>query len=166
MRAKANQNKFMKIVSIPVRVLCKARDFYVRSMTNCTTGMVYRQSEYNYPSGLPRSFSAASTRSNESEDYRDLLRAASVRSLGHINELDMYMKQMMRQQQPLVGDHGISSNKGLMPKSTSVGMGFMGRIDEEKAYEEISEDGSVKKPELYPRSKSYAVGKTNVADAL
>ena len=46
-----------------------------------------------------------------------------------------------------------------LPKSCSVGMGFMGRIDEENGEDEGSVDGSKRgaKGDMYPRSRSYVV---------
>ncbi|CAN0905755.1 hypothetical protein LINGRAHAP2_LOCUS23854 [Linum grandiflorum] len=76
------------------------------------------------------------------------MRAASVRYYGHQNEAEMYVQQLRQIRQQL-------------PKSVSVGMGFMGRIDEDNACEEFEEDdaGTGKVDRLgdkYPRSKSYA----------
>ncbi|KAJ4832045.1 hypothetical protein Tsubulata_045288 [Turnera subulata] len=169
MSKKAPETKFMRVVRTPGRMFCKAREFYVRSMTKCSNGMVSGPNR-PYTSPLPRSFSAVPSRSHHEEDYRELIRAASVRGLGHVNELDMYMKQMMvRQQQSLAAAAGNQTNvinnssKGL-PKSCSAGMAvFMGRIDEDdEAYdEEVSEGGAVKPDQLFSRSKSYAVGKIN-----
>lgn len=164
MKGKHSHNKFLRFVTLPLRALGKARDFYVRSMINCAEGRTYGQ-----PMGgtLPKSFSARSARSNESDDYSDLVRAASVRSMGHLNEIDMLLKQHMQmrsspqqQQQQQLGSNG----KARFPKSCSVGMaGFMGRIEEEKPGD-FGEDGSVhanktksSSDSAYPRSKSVAV---------
>ncbi|OAY23054.1 uncharacterized protein LOC110605995 [Manihot esculenta] len=150
-----SQNKFMRIVTIPIKVLGKARDLYVKSMTGCAARASCGHS-MSLPNGqLPKSYSMGSSMSNDNDDFRELIRAASVRSLGHKNEVDMLLQQMKQKSEQL-------------PKSCSVGMGFMGRIDEEKASEEEgSSHGGNKKAtkadQLYPRSKSYAVGKTSVA---
>ncbi|KDP41598.1 hypothetical protein JCGZ_16005 [Jatropha curcas] len=157
MRAKGhNQSKFMKIVTIPIKVLGKARDLYVNSMSSCAARTSYSHCT-SLPNGnLLKSYSMGSSMSNDNDDYRELIRAASVRSLGHKNEIDMVLQQMKQ-----------ASTKQQLPKSCSVGMGFMGRIDEEKPgmEEEGSVDGSKKgtKADLYPRSRSYAVGKTGAA---
>lgn len=148
----------MRIVTIPLKVLGKARDLYVKSMTGCAARASSGHS-MSLPNGqLPKSYSMGSSMSNDNDDFRDLIRAASVRSLGHKNEIDMLLHQMKQQQ-------SIPSKQ--LPKSSSVGMGFMGRIDEEKPSDE---DGSshganlkAAKGELYPRSRSYAVAKTSVA---
>ncbi|WZZ79952.1 hypothetical protein YC2023_100524 [Brassica napus] len=75
------------------------------------------------------------------DDYSELVRAASVRSLGHKNEIDMLIQEKLKQ--------------GGLPKSSSVGMA---RIDEEGEAEEGSVNTKTKKvSDLYPCSKSYAV---------
>jgi hypothetical protein len=56
----------------------------------------------------------------------------------------------------------MTGSKKVLPKSCSVGMGFMGKIDEEKPC--VFEAGAVDvKPQLGPRSSSCAVGKGRVA---
>ncbi|XP_021284935.1 uncharacterized protein LOC110417070 [Herrania umbratica] len=156
MRSKGHSsNKFVRFITVPFKMLGKARDLYVRSLSSCASTVSYGQSSGGYTgqySGLPRSFSASSAASsNDNEDLRELIRAASVRSLGHRNEMEMFLQQQLRQM----------GSKGL-PKSCSVGMG---RIDEDKPCEFEEEDDVVvdkKQDFLYPRSKSYAVTKRSV----
>ncbi|CAI0464478.1 unnamed protein product [Linum tenue] len=165
MKSKAGQNRnvFVRIITCPFRVLGRARDLYVRSLTECATGASHNPSRQY--SSLPRSLSAASSISNnDGEDLRELMRAASVRVYGHKNEAEMYVEQ------------AAAGPGKVLPKSVSVGMGFMGRIDEDKACEEFEEgaaaaDGSTggrksdvsKKAEKYPRSKSYAPASKRLA---
>ncbi|XP_022765949.1 uncharacterized protein LOC111310821 [Durio zibethinus] len=157
MRSKGHgQNKFVRFITVPFRALGKARDLYVRSLTSCASSVSFGQGSGDYTgqySGLPRSFSASSAISNDNEDLRELIRAASVRSLGHENEIEMFLQEQLRQMR----------SKGL-PKSCSVGMG---RIDEDKPCEfEENEAAVVEKKKqdfLYPRSKSYAVTKRSVS---
>ncbi|XVE95048.1 hypothetical protein REPUB_Repub02eG0062900 [Reevesia pubescens] len=158
MRSKGDSsNKFVRFITVPFKALCKAKDLYVRSLTSCASRVSYGQSSGDYTGqypGLPRSFSASSAISKDNEDLRELIRAASVRSLGHSNEVEMFLQQQLRLQM---------GSKGL-PKSSSVGMG---RIDEEKSCEfEENDDVVIDKKKqgfLYPRSKSYAVTKTSVS---
>ncbi|XWS25496.1 hypothetical protein CRYUN_Cryun27aG0073000 [Craigia yunnanensis] len=151
-----SQNKFVRFITVPIRALGKARDLYVRSLTSCASRVSYGQSSGDYTgqySGLPRSFSASSATSNDNEDLRELIRAASVRSLGHRNEIEMFLQEQLRLQM---------GSKGL-PKSCSVGMG---RIDEDKTCEFEENDAIVvdkKQDFLYPRSKSYAATKRSVS---
>lgn len=157
MKSKQNQNIFIKIVKTPVRVLCKARDLYVRSIIKCSDGVGYGHTSMGGQYALPKSFSTASTRSSsqyESEDFRELLRAASARGYGHKNELEMYLQQLKQSMATPA-----STESKPLPKSVSVGMGFMGRIDEDTPCEFEEEEGGVKKKEIYPRSKSVAVAK-------
>ncbi|EEF52261.1 conserved hypothetical protein [Ricinus communis] len=156
---KQKQSKFMKIATIPLKVLGKARDLYVKSITGCATRTSYGHS-MSMPNGqLPKSHSMGSTMSSDGgDDYGDLIRAASVRSLGHKNEIDMLLQQMKQQQQQ-------QQQQKQLPKSVSVGMGFMGRIEEENGEDEGSVDGSKRgaKADLYPRSRSYAVAERTPA---
>ncbi|KAK8649050.1 hypothetical protein V6N13_129788 [Hibiscus sabdariffa] len=148
------QNKFVRFITIPFRALGKARDLYVRSMTSCAAGVSFGQggAAPDYAGQLPRSFSESSAASSyANEDFRDLIRAASVRSLGHRNEVEMFLQEQLKQ---------MKAAKGL-PKSSSVGMG---RIDEDKPFEteEKNVDNNtitMKQDSLFKRSKTYAVTK-------
>ncbi|CAJ2643882.1 unnamed protein product [Trifolium pratense] len=152
------QNKIVRIITTPIRVLGKARDMYVRSITKCGNNMNY--SNPIDPTGrfenLPRSYSAVTSRSgggDNSEDFNELMRAASARTL--VNRIDMDM--VLKQHQQETTSRPVSSNG--LPKSVSVGMG---RIDEEKAGD-LGEGDVPVVTNSYPRSRSYAVGKTNGA---
>ncbi|WJX35301.1 hypothetical protein P8452_23314 [Trifolium repens] len=152
------QNKIVRIITTPIRVLGKARDMYVRSITKCGNNMNY--SNPIDPTGrfenLPRSYSAVTSRSgggggDNSEDFAELMRAASARTL--VNRIDMDM--VLKQHQQETTSRPVSSNG--LPKSVSVGMG---RIDEEK--DSDLGDGDIPVvTNSYPRSRSYAVGKRN-----
>ncbi|CAN0873337.1 hypothetical protein LINGRAHAP2_LOCUS10347 [Linum grandiflorum] len=162
MKSKAGQgqNMLVRMMTSPIRALGRARDFYVNSFTECTTGGNHNSRSRHYPSSLPRSMSTASSVSSYDggEDLRELVRAASVRCYGHKNEAEMYVEQMrqLRQQETA------AKTANVLPKSVSVGMGFMGRIDEDNACEEFDESNAAgagdnkQVPEKYSRSKSYA----------
>ncbi|CAK9168793.1 unnamed protein product [Ilex paraguariensis] len=154
MRAKAHhQNKFMRFITIPIRVLNKAMDMYVKRMTDCADKVGYGNIMGGpvQPVAMPRSFSSSSTRSNDSEDFRELMRIASTRSLGNTVNMDLHTQQ--HKSQP-----NIIESRGV-PRSCSVGMG---RIDEDKPCV-FGEDNVNFKTELkYPRSRSYAVTKRSV----
>ncbi|KAI5393306.1 hypothetical protein KIW84_060430, partial [Lathyrus oleraceus] len=135
--------------------LGKARDAYVRSITNCGQSMNYG----SYPmdaasrfSSLSRSQTTSSRRSSSSsslsrldnnEDFAELVRAASARTLGNRMDIDLVLKQ---EQQKM--------NKKL-PKSSSVGMA---KIDEDMPFDSGLGNGVGFVVDSYPRSKSYAVG--------
>lgn len=150
------QNKIVRIITTPIRVLGIAKDMYVRSITKCGNNM-----NYSNPTGrfenLPRSYSAVTSRSGgggDNEDFAELMRAASARTLGNRIDMDLVLKQQQQQLEP----KPVSSNG--LPKSVSVGMG---RIDEEKPSDDDIAEGDVPVvANSYPRSRSYAVGKRNV----
>ncbi|KAG6409228.1 hypothetical protein SASPL_132262 [Salvia splendens] len=78
---------------------------------------------------LPRSFSTSSSASRDDDaDYRELVRAASARTIG-VNNLDAYIKQE-RKAKP-------GPPRALPPRSASVAMG---RIDEERPSGFFGED--------------------------
>ncbi|KAJ4701591.1 3-isopropylmalate dehydratase large subunit like [Melia azedarach] len=160
MKGKHSQNKFVRFITLPIRFLGKARDSYVRSLANCAQGINYSSGMGGVPAGkftsLPKSFSARSSRSDEGEDYSELIRAASVRSAGHVNEVDMFLQETLKQRLATMGSKGF-------PKSTSVGMGFMGRIEEERPGDISDQDSVHAKSELYPRSRSVAVPNSTAA---
>ncbi|MCE3050082.1 hypothetical protein HAX54_046442 [Datura stramonium] len=109
------------------------------------------------PRSLPKSYSVTSTRSDNSEDFRELVRAASARSMGENFELNLLIQQQIRQQL----QQQMPSRR--VPRSVSVGMG---RIDEDKPYvlgdQQVDVSMMLMKNDLkYPRSRSHAVSKTN-----
>ncbi|KAL4334754.1 hypothetical protein GQ457_07G024820 [Hibiscus cannabinus] len=149
-----SHNKFMRFITVPLKALGKARDLYVRSMTSCASSVSYAHASAGQYSGLPRSFSVSSAASNDNDDLKELIRAASVRSLGHRNEVEMLFQQQQQQSRVQMGSKRL-------PKSCSVAMG---RIDEENPCEFEDNEAVVlekKRDLLYPRSKSYAVAKTS-----
>lgn len=158
MRTKTRgHNRFVRIITIPLRALTKARDLYVRGL-NYADRVGY--GSVGCPAGqfstMPRSFSVSSSRaSGEADDLGELVRAASARSFGDKIDVDAILRRQQRhlKQRP-------SSDWGpkVLPKSCSVAMG---RIDEEEPCE-FGEDDAVKKDDLlFPRSRSYAVGNRN-----
>ncbi|OIT05876.1 PREDICTED: uncharacterized protein LOC109218161 [Nicotiana attenuata] len=140
----SNQNRFIGILALPWKALTKARDSYVNCMTN--------YSVVN-PSKLPKSYSTVSSSNYDNEDFRELIRAASARSMGDNFDLNFLTQQRIRQQ--------MSSRK--VARSCSVGMT---RIDEDKPCD-LGEDQenvimmNMKKDLKYPRSRSYAITSKN-----
>ncbi|XP_057430643.1 uncharacterized protein LOC130723555 [Lotus japonicus] len=148
------QNKVVRIMTTPFRVLGKAKDMYVRSITKCGHNMSYSsQVDAAGPfAALPRSYSTTTAMSSESEDFAELMRAASARTLINRIDVDLVLKQQQDQQLQQQQLQQPPVNGGL-PKSVSVGMG---RIDEDKPFD-FGDGGDL--PASYPRSRSYAVGK-------
>lgn len=139
------QNRFIRILALPWKALIKARDCYVGTMTNYAVVN---------PRSLPKSYSVtSSTRSDNSEDFRELVRAASARSMGENFELNLLIQQQIRQQL----QQQMPSRRSV-PRSVSVGMG---RIDEDKPFvlggqEEDVSIMLMKNDLKYPRSRSHA----------
>lgn len=140
------QNKLLWFITTPFRVLGKAKDMYVRSITKCGHNMNYSNpvDAAGRFEALPRSYSAATSRS-DNEDFAELLRAASARTLVNQIDVDLVLKQQA-QARP------VSSNG--LPKSTSVGMG---RIDEDTPYD-LDQGDVPAVPKAYPRSRTYTSG--------
>ncbi|KAM7263426.1 hypothetical protein ACFE04_001109 [Oxalis oulophora] len=132
-------NKATKKDSKVIKILKAARDFYVNNMIKCSDSV--------YTGGMgsdsmPRSFSKNSEKSFKGdEDFKELVRLASVRRLSKIN-LD-------------VVDDKLSTNKKLARSQTI----DIGRIDEEH-----ESDLSGNLADVYPRSKSVAVTKKTVSN--
>ncbi|KAL2346494.1 hypothetical protein Fmac_000494 [Flemingia macrophylla] len=145
------QNRLVWIITTPFRVLGKARDMYVRSITKCGNNMNYSNpvDATGRFEALPRSYSAATSRS-DNDDFAELLRAASARTL--VNRIDMDL--VLKQQQAQAQAQAHSDARPALPKSTSVGMG---RIDEDSPFD-LGQGELPVLPKLYPRSRSYAVG--------
>lgn len=129
----------------PLRVLCRARDLYIRSMTSCAGsierggGIAAASLGYAPPfADLPRSFSLQSRRSSSAdEDLRELVRVASLsraRSLG-------------------LGT-APTAPPAVVPRSQSVAVG---RIDEDKPCYDFG-DAKLGADLLLPRSRSCAAG--------
>ncbi|KAL7245083.1 hypothetical protein ACSBR2_000426 [Camellia fascicularis] len=124
MRTKAsNQNKFVRFITIPIRALGQAREFYVRIITDYAQRVSYGSALgiqsgpiHNLPKSYSVSFSSRSS-SADSDDLRELIRVASTRRLGVDMDMDMQRQQMLP-----------STAAGVVPRSCSV---RMGRIDEE-----------------------------------
>ncbi|CAK9320479.1 unnamed protein product [Citrullus colocynthis] len=141
-------NKLSQLVKASSRMLSKVRDFYIKSLTDCSNhldyGMALSGPAGQVPTNLPRSYSVGSTASSHGgDDYSELLRAASIRSLSKKVEPDLEARKS-----PMMG------GPKNVARSQSVGIG---RIDEDKTYE-FEDDFKVSNfNNAYPRSRSYAV---------
>ncbi|KAL1821864.1 hypothetical protein DCAR_0418294 [Daucus carota subsp. sativus] len=187
---KREQNKLLRILTLPIRFLKKGRDLYVKSMMDvahkpryATTRTSKSRNKSSQPSSaLPKSFSTSFTPSwannlHQSDDLRELIRANSTAyNNDPTNQLrkdmELYIQQLVKEQKVqklkeslMSGNVGkFSISKEAVPRSCSVGMG---KIDEETALEEgddEEEEGGiyVKKNEVkFPRSRSHAVTQTN-----
>ncbi|KAH7520320.1 uncharacterized protein LOC107425023 [Ziziphus jujuba] len=153
------EGKLRRIRKCVVRMLTKLRDSYMQGMAECSGKFDYGAAMAcpTVPvANIPRSYSVSSTKSNnyENEDFRELVRAASTKSLRGKVEADLLSKQ---RNSPLMAGGGVPNN---MPRSCSVGFGPIGRIDEDSPCE-FQGDFKVK-TDLYPRSRSYATSKRSI----
>ncbi|KAL6993869.1 hypothetical protein U1Q18_011981, partial [Sarracenia purpurea var. burkii] len=144
----SKETKLNRFLKAPIRVLIKARDLYVQSITQCAGrveyGGVMGGPAVQVSSSLPKSFSVNSSKPRQDDDFRELIRAASVRGLSNRVQLEL-----LRQQKSPAAATGVD----VVPRSMSVGIG---RIDEDKPCE-FEEDDFKVNPAALPRSKSYAV---------
>ncbi|XP_021859861.1 uncharacterized protein [Spinacia oleracea] len=165
MKSKRQENKLMKMIRMPIRALAKARDFYVKSMNNYADKACYGGAS-TYADPLPRSFSTSSSirSSNTSDDYKELVRAASTSTLG--NRINLSSSSVLN-------NHANTSTKKEfkgVPRSASVGMA---KIEEDKPIDfdvnnnnnnNNNNDAGVNivkhKFGIFPRSRSYAVAAT------
>ncbi|XVF59237.1 hypothetical protein PTKIN_Ptkin07bG0260000 [Pterospermum kingtungense] len=151
----SKESKLSRYLKAPIRILIKARDFYIKSMTEYSDRIGYG-TVMGCPTGqvntLPRSYSVSSTKSsNRDDDFRELVRAASTRSLGNKVRSELLQRQQARQ-----SPNSTVNGANNMPRSRSVGIG---RIDEDKPCDEFEDDVKVVKTDVFPRSRSYAVTK-------
>ncbi|XVF01405.1 hypothetical protein REPUB_Repub04eG0086500 [Reevesia pubescens] len=154
---KANmQRKLIKIICSPIRILSKARDLYIQSIKDCagrvnySGGVVF--TSHPAASRLPKSYSVDSSKANDDEEFRRLLRAASKRGIDSKVEQKLQQQQQSRMKPTTTGSAG-----GIMGmRSYSVGIGKIGRIDEDKpcSFEEDEVDAMADL--VYPRSRSHA----------
>ncbi|GMI78714.1 hypothetical protein like AT1G58420 [Hibiscus trionum] len=156
------QTMLMKIVCLPIRLLSQARDFYIKRMVQCAGRFGYG-GRVNYhilpePSGLPKSFSVGSSTGNDGEEVRQLLRVVSKRGIDHKVEQKV-QQQQQQQQQPDVNQRIMGSSAGRImgTRSYSVGIGKIGRIDEDRpcSFEEDITDAMADL--MYPQSRFRAV---------
>ncbi|KAL9326843.1 hypothetical protein ACSQ67_007488 [Phaseolus vulgaris] len=145
-KERTKESKLSTYMKAPLRFLKKARDMYVRGMIRCSAQLSHVDAAMGCPTGqlctLPRSFSVGSaTRSTASDDdFKELIRAASLRSYGPGFEF---------------GEAAVMKMK--MSRSRSAGIG---RIDEDKPCEFGDDAIMVRpRPNVYPRSKSYAISR-------
>lgn len=152
---KANkERKLGWYMKAPIRILIKIRDFYLQGITQCSGTFDYGVA-MGCPtpniSTLPKSFSTNSTKSSNNDDYNELLRVASTRSVGSNNIQQDPLRKQQVTKSPMTGPDNMS-------RSRSVNIG---RIDEDEPCE-FEEDVKVN-TDVYPRSRSYAVSRRSRA---
>ncbi|KAK4346684.1 hypothetical protein RND71_033023 [Anisodus tanguticus] len=143
------ESRIKKCIKAPIRVLIKASDCYVRSLTDCSGRIGYGSAIGSCPavtqfSSLPRSFSVNSFASSGDEDSRELMRIAARKNL--VNKVELEQLKML-----CLGQKSLAKN--VMPRSRSVAIG---RIDEDKPCD-FGEDVKVN-TDVYRRSRSRRTG--------
>ncbi|XP_072971848.1 uncharacterized protein [Typha angustifolia] len=127
-----------KCIKAPIKALGRARDFYVNSLTGCS-GRAQQAQVVGLGRGMvsrsqSNAFYRSATSSGEN-DARELVRAASNRSLGLSSARPMKIA-------------------GVGPRSQSVAIVRIERIDEEEDCSEFGEDSKIGS---LPRSHSCGV---------
>ncbi|XP_030523024.1 uncharacterized protein LOC115735770 [Rhodamnia argentea] len=155
----SKQSKIKHLMSAPLRIMSKAKNFYMRNMEDFA-GRVGQNGGVGGPAAaqvttLPKSFSVNSSKErDEDEDFRELVRAVSKR-----RGLDMTGFESRNG----YGSSSGTNNVYGVGRSQSVGLGKIGRIDENIPADEFEEDRlNLKADSAYPRSRSHAVGRRNV----
>ncbi|KAL8096255.1 hypothetical protein AgCh_037277 [Apium graveolens] len=176
MKTTSNQKKLIRIITMPIRVLNKGKDLYVRSMMDVAQKPRYGSSNTTRPvkkgqvlwdRGLSKSLSTSVTTSRSSS-YRneDFVRAYSTSNMGF--EIDFYLEQLIKEEQvkklkELMERNNFSKSKSLRAVSKSYSSVVMGRIDEEDEVEVVSStsNGVRKIKGLHSRSKSSVLRRTS-----
>ncbi|KAM3286091.1 hypothetical protein CQW23_05350 [Capsicum baccatum] len=139
------ESRIKKCIKAPIRILSKARDCYVHSLMDCS-GKIGYGSVIGVPqiSALPRSFSTNSSVSSScDEDFRELVRIASRKSLVRKVEADLLRQKSLAKN---------AVNVNAVPRSRSAAIG---RIDEDKPCD-FGDDVKVN-TDVFTRSRSCAV---------
>ncbi|KAI4366494.1 hypothetical protein MLD38_022365 [Melastoma candidum] len=132
-------SKVVHVITFPARILAKARDIYVSTLTTCSSRVAHPYVFCPRHDLLPlhRSFSSGGPSSRfkgYDDDFMELVRAASIRTLSRD---DRYVPSLREKVPP-----GVTEVRGgilPLPKSCSL---VMGRIDEDKAFDEAGSDAS------------------------
>ncbi|XP_042012229.1 uncharacterized protein LOC121760657 [Salvia splendens] len=124
----------------PAKILARARDFYIRSMTTCAGHAAVGVPNLHFQS-LPRSFSANSDYSSRDDDFRELTRIASTRAKAKADLLRATSSS--------------PTGPGRVPAVARSRTVSIGRIDEDKPYEFDSHGPTL-------RSKSYAPSRSRM----
>ncbi|KAL6573062.1 hypothetical protein OROHE_002538 [Orobanche hederae] len=135
------QSRLIRFVNVPIRVLARGRDLFVKNLTGFGGPIAYGNAmgcpTPHIPS-VPRSPSAYSDHRLAEEELRDLIRLGSTR------RLEQPELRRSRSTVPL-GSGGMAPS---VPRSKTV---VFGRIDEEKSYDNGEEDDIM----LLGRARSY-----------
>ncbi|KAB2050900.1 hypothetical protein ERO13_A12G018801v2 [Gossypium hirsutum] len=150
------RGKLMKTVRLPIRILCKARDMYIKNMVDCSGRLGYGEGIvcHTPPEAprLPKSFSVGSSVANNGEEFRQFLRVTAKHGIDGKVEQKMQQKQHSRVNGRTMGTEAIMGRR-----SYSVGIGKIGRIDEDKPCSFEEDEISAMADLMYPRRRNLIV---------
>ncbi|CAK7330215.1 unnamed protein product [Dovyalis caffra] len=159
MRSTANKqsNKLIRILFAPFKFISKARYLYMKSMWKCA-GRVGNGNFVGGPTSqimtLPKSFSSKpDSNSNNDAVLKGILDSLAKKRIDDQIESNMDGNGEVMKQTTL-------GSSGRVGRSYSVGVGKIGRIDEDKPCS-FREDHNLK-ADSYARSKSYAVSRKSI----
>ncbi|KAI4295790.1 hypothetical protein L6164_035798 [Bauhinia variegata] len=136
------RNLFTHVVKLltPIRILKQARQLYMKGLQDCSAGLGYAGAG-SYP--------AVPTKMNFNEQQIELMEMVANRSVGKKNGVDMQGRR-----RPVMAYNGVKRNY-------CVGLGKMGRIDEDKpcCFEEDQTDMKTRLLFLHPTIRSYAINR-------
>ncbi|KAL3722246.1 hypothetical protein ACJRO7_034595 [Eucalyptus globulus] len=148
--AASNQSKFKHIIGAPIRILNKISNLYKNSLMDCASRVDYSGPAVGGPTArvptqLLKSFSVNSSANDHELQCTSLSRSVSrtdprreVKKLGTASKI-----------QPA---NAMQSNYAMGMRSYSVGVGVIGRIDEDKCCSFEEDKGDF----LHPKCRSYA----------
>lgn len=148
-------SKYIKALS-PIPYLTRARDFYVRKITQCAGNSSYVgiAGAPGASMTLPKSFSTSSAGRVDDDDYRELIRAASQRERPTPIKITKLMDH-----QPFPRSFSASTAADHNRRNHQLDVG---RIDEDSpCYFSGSFRKNVEEDAQFPRSRSYSTVQTS-----
>ncbi|XP_021892380.1 uncharacterized protein LOC110810487 [Carica papaya] len=153
-KSKKRTGRLKKILLAPIRILAKARDFYVKSMEDSAARVVYG-GVMGLPTAqvtsLPRSFTMNSSHGicDDDRKFKELVRHVMPKRNLESRTIHDYEKS--------------TKNSRDMKRSYSVGLGKIGTIEEDKpcSFREEEDCGTLNSGLLHQRSRSYAARKNS-----
>lgn len=144
--AASKQSKFKHVIGTPVRVLNKVRNLYMNSFMDCASRIDYSGPTVGGPTAqvptqLPKSFSVNSLANNHDLQCMSLSRSVS--------RSEVEKPGIMSKNCPA---NAMQSNYAMGMRSYSVGIGVIGRIDEDEPCSFEEDKGDF----LHPKCRSYA----------
>ncbi|KAF3435576.1 hypothetical protein FNV43_RR22665 [Rhamnella rubrinervis] len=139
----------VRSILTPIRVLNKAKNFYVKNMESCAGRLSHGNGLVRGPSApvsLSESFSVHSSMAGNDEELSRLLRMVSMKGGSDTHS------QLPAARKAATEGYGC----GMGMRSYSVGLGKIGRIDEDKPCDFEEDEASIR-GDMYIRSTSYAV---------